>query len=161
MADATMVNPLGSLSTSLRVQSRPLRRPLMYCFTAEYRAWVDVIQLNEYSRGPMVQARVALQRALSELPVSDVGDAWAAAREATRRRRAWMTVNGRRLLGVGADAERYRSVAVTVGDRMVVAVVPADQEVVELQVSDDYTTVVQHQKAMYALSATGTHANST
>ena len=166
-ATAVLVSPfLGSLTSPLRVQRRPLRTPLRYRFAVDYRAWVEVVQLHERSRVPMVLARTILGRALFELwapnfaePSFDGSDlapglaAEKAARDAKRRRRAWMTVNGRRYLGVGADGHEYRSVAVRLGDQLVVAVVPTWQEEIVVELVSLQAGVEQRRAFGEAVSA--------
>jgi len=155
-ATADLVHPFPrSVSSPLRIETTAYPTVLMYPFRLEYRAWVHVFE--HYSHRLMFVARHILERALVEffeetegLPLAYFSAA-NGARAAKRRPRAWMTVNGSRYLGVGADGDVFRSVAVKIDDRLKVAVVvPAWQESIAVELATWHTVMDQleaHRKA--------------
>lgn len=134
---AVLIGPsLGTLCAPLRVADHHGRGSLMYGFATEYRAWLHIFKICERTRSPATLARVVLRRAYVEVGVS-LAESEARAEAARRRRRAWMTIDGKRCQGVGIDGPDYRAVAVMKAGEVVVAVVPVGQADIDVRLVRD------------------------
>lgn len=84
---------------------------------------------------PLRDARNVFCRALM-----DMGDefysAETEAKDAVRKPGSSMVINSVKRVGAGADGKRFRAVAVDVGRNRVVAVVPAAQREISIELSD-------------------------
>jgi hypothetical protein len=138
MGKAAILNPkLPTIQASYRDPADHQRPKLRYACIVEYRAWVHVIPLGVRMWDPILirDARNVFCRALM-----DMGDefysAEAEAKAAVRKPGSSIVINGMRHVGAGADGKRFRAVGVDVGRTRVVAVVPAVQREICIELSD-------------------------
>lgn len=138
MGKAAIVSPtLSTLQAAFRDPDDHHRPRLRYACRLEYRAWVHVITLGVrmVDPSPLRDARNVYCRALMDMGV-DVYDAESESKDAVRKSRVSMIVNGVKYMGTGADGRRFRAVAVDIGETRVVAVVPAKQREISVEITD-------------------------
>lgn len=138
MGKAVIISPtLASVEATFRDPDDHCRPRLNYACMLAYRAWVHVIALGVrmVDPTPLRDVRNVLCRALMDMGV-DIYDAEAEAKAAVRKSRTPMVVNGVKYVGMGADGRRFRAVAVDIDGMRVVAVVPARQREIHIELSD-------------------------